>query len=263
MKNHALGQWQRKEKSTGIWSNLPDIHLAELLGRSGADWICFDLQHGLMDYSALTSLLPAVSGLPITPIVRVAANQPDQIGKALDAGAEGVIVPMVNTAEEALQAARACRYPPDGIRSCGPMRGSMLEGMEYLKTANEHVACIPMIETEQGLANVDSIAAVEGVDALFVGPMDLCYGLGLTPGDFGNTKFTEAIQAILAACTAHGCAAGIFGYTPAIAAENLRNGFDFASIGTDISFARTGAAEAMRTVAGGAKSSQKPNGVGY
>ncbi len=262
MKNHALGQWRRKEKSRGIWSNLPDVHLAELLGRSGADWICFDLQHGLMDYSALTYLLPAVCGLPITPLVRVAANQPDQIGKALDVGAHGVIVPMVNNAGEALQAARACRYPPAGVRSCGPMRDSMLEGMEYLQTANEQIACIAMVETEEGLANVEAIAAVDGVDALFVGPMDLCYGLGLTPGDFGNPKFADAIKTILKACETHDCAAGIFGYTPAVAAENLNNGFDFASIGTDISFARSGVAQAMRTV-DGAKASERTKSVGY
>lgn len=263
MNNIALNQWRRKEKSKGIWSNLPDVHLAELLARSGADWICFDLQHGLMDYSALTSLLPAVCGLPITPIVRVAANRSEQIGKALDVGAHGVIVPMVNDAAEAQQAASACRYPPDGLRSCGPMRDSMLEGVEYLQTANEQVACIAMIETEEGLANVDAIAAVEGVDALFVGPMDLCYGLGLTPGDFDNPKFATAIKTILAACERHGCAAGIFGYTPALAAQNLEDGFDFASIGTDISFARSGAAQAMRTVNGGETSNKNPKSIGY
>lgn len=263
MKNTALAQWRAKQKSTGIWSNLPDIHLAELLGRSGADWICFDLQHGLMDYSALTHLLPAVCGLPITPLVRVAANQPEQIGKALDVGAHGVIVPMVNTAEEAHQAATACRYPPDGLRSCGPMRDSMLEGFDYLESANNEIACIAMIETTDGLANVDSIAGVDGVDALFVGPMDLCYGLGLTPGDFDNPKFRDAIAAILAACESNQCAAGMFGYTPALAAKSLAEGFDFASIGTDISFARTGMSQALRTVQGDTHADTNKKNVGY
>lgn len=192
----------------GIWPNLPDIHMAETFARLDVDWICFDLQHGLMDYSDLLRLLPAVCGLPVTPLVRVAANQPDQIGKALDAGAQGVIVPVVNSVADAQQAAAACRYPPQGTRSCGPMRDAMIEGIDYLATANEQVACVVMIETEEDLANVEAIAAVEGVDALFVGPMDLCYGLGLSPGQFADARFTDAITRILTACKAHGRAAG-------------------------------------------------------
>jgi 4-hydroxy-2-oxoheptanedioate aldolase len=250
MLNRALQNWRNKESSLGIWSNLPDIHMAEMLGRMEVDWICFDLQHGLMDYSDLTRLLPAISGLPITPLVRVASNQPDQIGKALDAGAQGVIVPMVNSAADAQRAVAACRYPPQGTRSCGPMRDVMLEGIGYLATANQQVACVVMIETEEGLRNVDAIAAVDGVDGLFVGPMDLCYGLNLTPGSFADERFTAAIATILSACKAHDRAAGMFGYTAEMAADSLANGFDFASIGTDISFIRTGAAQALAAARG-------------
>jgi len=250
MINQALQQWRNGQKSLGIWSNLPDIHLAECLARMGADWICFDLQHGLMDYSDLTRLLPAICGQPVTPLVRVAANRPDQIGKALDAGAHGVIVPMVNTPEDARRAAAACRYPPVGIRSCGPMRDAMLEGLSYLETANDQIACVVMIETEEGLRNVEAIAAVEGVDGLFVGPMDLCYGLGLAPGSFTDERFKAAIAGILAACRRHGRAAGMFGYTPEMAASSLGGGFDFASSGTDISFFRSGAAQALAVARG-------------
>lgn len=250
MKNTALQKWRDGSKSLGIWSNLPDIHLAEMLGRTGADWICFDLQHGLMDYGDLTRLLPAVCGLPVTPLVRVAANQPDQIGKVLDVGAEGVIVPMVSSVEEAQRAVAACYYPPKGQRSCGPMRPAMMEGFNYLETANEQVACVVMIETEEGLRNVDAIAAVEGVDGLFVGPMDLCYGLGLAPGDFTDPRFEEAITTILAACRTHGRAAGMFGYSPELAAQSLQRGFTFASAGTDISFLREGASRALATARG-------------
>ncbi|MFV0278035.1 MAG: HpcH/HpaI aldolase family protein, partial [Parahaliea sp.] len=180
MINQALQNWRSGQTSLGAWSSLPDIHLAETLARMEIDWLCFDLQHGLMDYSDLLRLLPAITGLPVTPLVRVAANQPEQIGKVLDAGAQGVIVPMVNTAEEALRAVAACRFPPDGHRSCGPMRDAMIEGFEYLATANQQIACIAMIETKEGLGNVEAIAAVPGLDALFVGPMDLSYGLGLS-----------------------------------------------------------------------------------
>jgi 4-hydroxy-2-oxoheptanedioate aldolase len=137
VKNQALQNWRDGQRSLGIWSNLPDIHVAENMARSGADWICFDLQHGLMDYTDLTRLLPAISGTSVTPLVRVAANQPDQIGKALDVGMQGVIVPMVNTAEDARRAVAACYYPPGGQRSCGPMRHVMLEGLGYLAGARQ------------------------------------------------------------------------------------------------------------------------------
>ena len=250
MNNRLLQKWHDKEKSLGIWSNLPDIHVAEMLARTGADWICFDLQHGLMDYTDLTRLLPAVTGTPATPLVRVAANQPDQIGKALDAGARGVIVPMVNTAEDAGQAVTSCYYPPKGQRSCGPMRDAMLEGFSYLGTANEEVACILMIETEEGLNNLESIAAVEGVSGLFVGPMDLCYGLGLTPGDFANERFTDALKAILTACKNNRLACGMFGYDASLAAKALDDGFDFASVGSDVSFVREGVSQALAVARG-------------
>lgn len=250
MLNSALDKWRRGDPSLGVWVNLPEIHLAETLARTGIDWLCFDLQHGLMDYSDLNRLLPAICGQPVTPLVRVAANTPDQIGKVLDVGAEGVIVPMINSAAEAERAVAACYYPPLGARSCGPMRSVMVEGFEYLAQANEQVACVLMIETQEGLDNVDAIAAVEGVDGLFIGPMDLCYGLGLPPGDFGNSRFTEAVAAIVAACHKHDRAVGMFGYTAEMAKESLENGFHFASAGTDISFFRAGLAQGLAVARG-------------
>lgn len=250
MNNRLLQKWHDSQKSLGIWSNLADIHVAEMLARTGADWICFDLQHGLMDYTDLTRLLPAVTGTPVTPLVRVAANQPDLIGKALDAGARGVIVPMVNTAEDARRAVASCYYPPKGQRSCGPMRDAMLEGLSYLATANDEIACILMIETEEGMKNLESIAAVAGVSGLFVGPMDLTYGLGLSPGDFSSERFTAALEAIRAACVNNGLACGIFGYDARMAAGSLDDGFDFASIGSDVNFLREGVSQALAVARG-------------
>ena len=250
MKNRFIEKWQAGEKSLGGWSNLPDIHIAETVARSGIDWICFDLQHGLMDYSDLTRLLPAITGLPLTPLVRVAACQPDQIGKALDAGARGVIVPMINTAADARRAVDACYYPPKGQRSCGPMRDAMVEGLSYLGTANDEIACLLMIETAEGLANLNAIAAVPGVTGLFVGPMDLTYGLGLSPGDFTNERFTSALQAIIRACVSNRLACGMFGFSAAMATDALERGFDFVSIGSDIGFLREGLARALALVRG-------------
>jgi len=250
MLNHALARWRAREKSVGAWLTMSDLYSAEILAQLGFDWVCFDLQHGLMDYSHLTHLLPAIAQARVTPLVRVAANQPDQIGKALDAGAQGVIVPLVNTVEDARKAVAACRYPPAGVRSCGPIRAAMHEGLAYLQTANEQVACVVMIETEEGLRNVETIAATDGVDGLFVGPMDLCYGLGLAPGSFTDARFQQALGAILAACSKHDRAAGIFGYTPEMAAQSLQAGFDFVSAGTDGNFLRAGAAQALGVARG-------------
>lgn len=253
MQNSALRQWRNHEKSIGVWISLSDIHTAETLAHSGFDWLCLDLQHGLMDYSHLTRLLPALGSSSTTPLVRVAGNQPDQIGKVLDAGAQGVIVPMVNTVAEAQRAVAACRYPPLGSRSCGPIRAAMHEGAVYLQTANDQVACIVMIETEEGLRNVDAIAAVAGIDGLFIGPIDLCYGLGLLPGSFTDPRFQQAVAGILAACKKYGRAAGMFGYTPEMAAQSLAAGFDFVSAGTDVGFLRSGATQTLAVVRTAAK----------
>ena len=245
MKNISLAKWRDGAPSPGAWINLPELHTAELLARSGFDWLCFNLQHGLLSYSHLLSLIPAISGTQATPLVRVTSNDAGQIGRALDAGAHGVIVPMVNTAEEAARAVAACRYPPEGLRSCGPMRGAMLEGMTYLQSANAEIACVVMIETAEGLSNVEAIAAIPGVDGIFVGPMDLCYGLGLKPGDFAAPEFGAAMTRIKAACKSARIAIGLFGYTPELAGAALQDGFQFVSIGTDIGFFRNGVTVAI------------------
>lgn len=262
MINKALQNWKHGNPSIGTWINLPDLHTSETLARMGSDWLCFDLQHGLMSYSHLLALIPAISGTDATPLVRIAKNNVADIGRALDAGAHGVIVPMVNTSEEAAQAVAACRYPPDGIRSCGPMRGAMLEGFEYLKTANEQIACIVMIETKEGFDNVDAIAATPGVDALFIGPMDLTYGLGLPPGSFADPAFLSAVKRIKSACKKHDRAIGMFGYDPEFAKKAVDDGFSFVSAGTDTSFFRRGAGEALAIVNGTADQADAPRG-GY
>ncbi len=250
MKNLSLAKWRAGQFSVGAWINLPDLHVSETLARMDYDWLCFDLQHGLLSYSHLLSLIPAISATETTPLVRVADASASGIGRVLDAGAHGVIVPMIDTAEMAAQAVAACRYPPQGTRSCGPMRGLLTDGMGYLATANAEVACIAMIETRQGLDNVEAIAATEGLSALFVGPIDLCFGLGIAPGDFANPAFTGAIERIVSAARNSGIVAGLFGYSSEIAQQSSSQGFAFASAGTDIAFLRAGAAGALATATG-------------
>ncbi len=246
MINTALRQWRAGERSVGVWLSLGDLYSAEVLAGIGFDWLCVDLQHGFVDSADLARVLAATATSATTPLVRVAGNHFDQIGKALDAGAHGVIVPMVSTAEEAARAAHACRYPPLGGRSNGPVRG-VGDLAHYRRAAGAETVCIVMIETAEGLGNVDAIAKVEGVDALFIGPSDLCMALGLEPGDFSSARFEGALKKVLDACRAGGKIPGIFGYGAEIASKYLSEGFVFASAGGDIGFMQSAAAAALKT----------------
>lgn len=245
MINNALRQWRAGERSVGVWISLGDLYSAEVLADMGFDWLCVDLQHGFLDSADLAKVLSATATSATTPIVRVAGNHFDQIGKVLDAGAHGVIVPMVNTAEEAARAAYACRYPPRGGRSNGPVRG-VSDSTAYMRSAGTETACVVMIETADGLGNVNAIAGTPGVDALFIGPFDLCLAIGLEPGDFAAPRFGDALAKVLDACRTAGKPAGIFGYTAEIAARHLSQGFVFASIGGDASFMQAGALAALK-----------------
>ncbi len=164
--NTSLSAWRRGEQTIGCWLSLANSYTAEAISKLGFDWVCIDMQHGLIDYSDLTSMLPAISSSDATPLVRVPWNEPYEIMKALDAGAYGVIVPMVNNREEAAQAVAACRYPPDGTRSFGPIRAALYAGNGYAQEANDQLACIAMIETVEGIENDEEIVATPGLDGI-------------------------------------------------------------------------------------------------
>ncbi|MCY3971803.1 MAG: aldolase/citrate lyase family protein, partial [Acidobacteria bacterium] len=151
MKNRLRDKIDKGEPVLGAWLAFPDTHSAELMSRLGFDWATIDMQHGLVDYQRATEMLQAMTASDTTPIVRVPWNEPGIIGKMLDAGAHGIIIPMVNSRAEAEAAAAACRYPPRGKRSFGPFRAGLLYGGNYLEEANEQIYCIPMIETQQAL----------------------------------------------------------------------------------------------------------------
>ena len=229
--NKILSQFIAGEKSLGMWLNMGDTQVAEITTAAGFDWICIDLQHGLAETGDLKSLLPIIERGSATSIIRVLGADPDQIGRVLDLGAKGVIVPMINTPEEAAQAAAACRYPPIGNRSCGPTR-AMAYDPTYLGNANDEVACIIMIETAEGLANVEKIAALEGVDALFVGPIDLSFAITGGLAGLQSPIFIKALEKIINAAN---IPTGIFSQNPQNAAQNLSSGFQFTNAGADTS----------------------------
>lgn len=202
--------WAAGTPCHGAWSTIDNPVPVELLGRAGFDFVTIDLQHGFATAHSLPGLLQSLRSTPARPCVRVAWNAPEQIMRVLDLGAEGVVVPMVSTAEEAASAAAACRYAPLGRRSWGPMLANAGHRPVAPPAGDEQAVCIVMIETAEGLANVDAIAATPGIDALYIGPNDLSLSLGLgRVGPHDSSVLLEAMQRVIDAGAARGIAVGV------------------------------------------------------
>ena len=242
-KNEALAKWRAGRQTIGAWLSLANTHTAEMLANAGFDWLCVDLQHGLVDYRDLTHMLPAISTTQTTPIVRVSGNDPKEIMKVLDAGAMGVIVPLVNNRAEAAAAIAACMYPPDGGRSFGPIRAALYGGRGYAAEANGEIACIVMIETKESIGNLDEIVTTPGLGGVYIGPSDLALSLGLPPrGDTDEPTHVATVERILAACKAARVPAGIHTSSLDYAKLRLAAGFDFVTLGSDAGFMMAAAA---------------------
>ena len=230
--NTPLTRWKAGEVTYGGWLSIPSSFTAEIMAHQGFDWLCIDMQHGLIDYQVAVTMLQAVSTTPTIPFVRVPWNEFGIIGKMLDAGAYGIIVPMVNSVEEARAAVAACKYYPLGVRSFGPARAAIYAGADYFAAANETVLCIPMIETRQAVERIDDILAVPGVDAVYVGPADLSITYGLPPRMDNDGVFPEALAKVVASCKAHGVVPGIH-CTSALAGKRAAGGFQMITVGSD------------------------------
>jgi len=220
------------EPALGGWLSLPSTISAEVMGGTGFAYVNIDMQHGLIDYPDVVAMLQALTIGSSTPLVRVPSNDAALIGKALDAGAMGVIVPMVNTAEECNAALHAARYAPAGARSVGPVRAVISEGSDYLDHANDLTMIIPMIETAEALGNLDEILSVAGVEAIYVGPADLAVSLGFRPGSTDD-RFHEALASIVAACNKHGVYPGIHA-NAALCADRIERGFRMVTVSADL-----------------------------
>lgn len=226
-------RWKRDEVTLGAWCNIGNSLTAEILAKGGFDWVLVDMQHGCMGYETAVDMIRAIDLAGITPLVRVPWNEPTMVGRMLDAGAMGIVAPMVQNVEETQMLVDACRYPPVGRRSLGPIRVIARDGMGYVPTANDRIAVIPMIETVEALACVEDIAAVPGVDALFVGPFDLSFSLGLRPGDNdGEPAFDSAMTRVNAAAKANGIATAVLS-TAALAPRRVAQGFRMISVLSD------------------------------
>lgn len=230
------GRLRARENVLGYWSVMDCPIATEWLAHLGWDYLALDIQHGLIGYSGMVANLTAIdaAGGP-AGMVRVEANSPAAIGRALDAGAVGVIVPMVNTAEEAAAAVAAATYPPGGIRSYGPMRSQLRIGPTPA-VADRDTVVLVMIETRAGLAHVEDICAVDGLDGVYVGPSDLRIALG--GADSKDPSVDDEFEAALArtreAAAAAGIAAGIHTHDGAVAAARLSEGFTMATVASDL-----------------------------
>jgi 4-hydroxy-2-oxoheptanedioate aldolase len=226
-------RWRAGEVTLGAWLMVPSALTAEILAKGGFDWALVDMQHGCMDYETAVDMIRAIDLSDAVPVVRVPWNEPGIVGRMLDAGAMAIVAPMIETADDARRLVQACRYPPAGRRSLGPVRVGARDGMGYLATANDRVCVIPMIETISALEAVEQIAAVPGVDALLVGPFDLSMALGLPPGDNdGKPAFVAALARINAAARANGIATAVLSNTM-LAPVRARQGFQMISVITD------------------------------
>jgi 4-hydroxy-2-oxoheptanedioate aldolase len=226
--------------AVGLACHTGDPHVAETLAMAGFDYLYLDQQHSVGGLASPVDMLRATARTGTTALVRVAANDPVLIGRALDAGAEGVIVPTVESVEDAHRAAAAVHYPPLGVRSWGPTRSAFGLGADPA-TVNGQVMCLVMIETAGGVARATEIAGVPGVHGVYVGPGDLAVSLGLDPV-IGprDERHRAAVRKICDACAAAGIAAGITG-DPRTEAER---GFRMVTAGSDVGFLKAGLADA-------------------
>ncbi len=241
--------WARGGVAVSGWLSIPSAFSAEVMAHQGFDSLVIDMQHGVIDYQAAVGMLAAISTTPVVPLARVPWNDPAYVMKILDAGAYGIICPMINTRVEAEALVRSCKYPPRGHRSFGPVRASIYAGADYVDHANDQLLVLPMIETAEALKNLDEILSTPGVDGAYVGPSDLSMSLGCKPRlDQTDPPVVEAQQKIVAACKRHGVAAGIHNATSGYALKMIEAGYQFVVLASDSRFIAARAAEEVSAV---------------
>jgi 4-hydroxy-2-oxoheptanedioate aldolase len=248
--------WSRGDAVVNGWLSIPSAFSAEVMAHQGFDSLTVDMQHGVVDYQVAVTMLQGIATTAVMPLARVPWNDPARLMKILDAGVYGVICPMINTRAQAEALVQACKYPPRGYRSWGPVRASLYAGMDYGDHADADLVVMPMIETAEALKNLDAILSVPGVDAIYVGPADLSLALGCKPRlDQTEAPVVDAQQQIVAACKRHGVVAGIHNATAAYALEMIAAGYQFVTLASDSRFLAAKAAEevaAMRKTGVGA-----------
>ncbi len=239
-------RWGREQTALCAWLMLGDHTSAGVVAAAGFDAVAIDLQHGAATLGRLGEIVAAIEPTGAVPFVRVAWNDPAELMRVLDLGARGVICPMIGSPQEAETFVAACRYPPAGMRSYGPVRAAFGTGTDQTTRANETIVTFAMIETADGLEEVDSIAATPGLDGVFVGPGDLSLALGLSSfADLTDPRMLEALDTVLGAAERHGIVAGVFAPDPDRAVEMAARGFRFVAPVVDADLLRQAAVGAL------------------
>src|SRR5438477_5380309 len=253
--NHALRQLRAGKLAIGLGlRQARTVDVAQIARTCGFDWLFIDCEHNSMDLDTACQIAAASLAIGITPLVRVAGLEHWHASRALDNGAQGIVVPHVDSRAEAERVAAACRYPPLGHRSMGgglPQLGfATLALGEAARLANEETLVVVMIESPQGVANAEEIAAVRGIDALLIGTNDLCFEMGI-PGQFNDPRVAEAYQRVIAACRKHGKFAGMGGmYTPELLERHIAMGVQLVLSGSDFSLLMNAGRERASLVRG-------------
>jgi 4-hydroxy-2-oxoheptanedioate aldolase len=243
--------WKDGKPVFGFWAALPSGFAAELMVSPGLGYICVDQQHGVIDYQDAVRMFTAIEARGVVPITRVPANEAWMIGKALDAGAQGVVVPMVNNRAEAASAVAACRYPPAGVRSFGPIRAAVVSEKRDPASLGNTVVCFVMVETREALENIDEIASTPGLDGIYIGPADLALGLGLPPNlDKAEPEHVAAVQRIFDACRRNRIVAGIQCGSAKAGRSYAERGFGLVTIGKDTALLESAARNEVRIALG-------------
>jgi 4-hydroxy-2-oxoheptanedioate aldolase len=250
--NRLRTLWRHGQAAVNGWLAIPNSFSAETMAHQGWDSLTIDLQHGVVDYQAMVTMLQAISTTATVPVVRVPWLEPGILMKTLDAGAYAVICPMVNTREDAQKLVAYTHYAPRGTRSFGPVRALLYGGADYPQHANDTIVTFAMIETAAALDNLDEILSVEGLDAIYIGPSDLSLALGCKPTfDDLDPKAAEAVAHILARAKAHGVVAGIHNGTPEAALRRIAMGFQFVTVSSDARLMAAGAQQVMAQMRAG------------
>ncbi len=249
--NRVRAIWRDGGTVVNGWLGIPSAFAAETMAHQGWDSLTVDLQHGVIDYQVAVTMMQAISTTQVVPLARVPWNDPGAIMKVLDAGAYGVICPMVNSRADAETFVGACRYPPDGYRSCGPIRAMLYAGADYVEKANETILAIAQIETAEAIDNIDEIASTPGLDALYVGPVDLGLSYGFAAKfDRTEPEVVAAIDKVVDAAARHGVVAGIHNATAAYARRMIDQGYRFVTVLSDVRILAAAARDIVESLRG-------------
>ena len=261
-KNRLKEIFKKGECAVNGWLQIPNSFTAELMANQNWDSLTLDMQHGIIDYPNAIGMLQAISTKNVVPMARVNWNEPGQIMKILDAGAYGIICPMVSNKSEAEKFVQACLYPPKGYRSYGPIRGLVYGGADYADEANEEILKFAMIETKESLDNLDEIMETPGLDGIYIGPADLSLAIGEKPSfdkPEGDPVY-EVIMKILEHAKKNKIIAGIQNGQPEYAEKMIKKGFQLVTIGSDQRYMSAASKSALGKLK---KDSKKDTRKGY